>query len=99
VVPLPPLAFGAEELALPCAEPDAAPDVLPEGCEPPLFWLVALEELLPLAFSVGCTDAEAVPPAALEPPLLSVVPDEAPADPVVAVAVCCWAGDGLDGLA
>ena len=96
VVPLPPFALAEEELALPWAEPDDVPDVLPDGCEPPPFWLVAPDELPLLAFSVGCAGAEVVLLAALELPLLSLLP-EAPVDPVVAAVACCWAGDGLAG--
>jgi hypothetical protein len=92
-----PLAPAEEEVVLACVGADDAPDVVPESecCGPP-FWAVAPEELVPLAFPLGCGDAGAVLSAALELPLLVSAP-EAPADPLGAAVVCCWVGGGLAG--
>jgi hypothetical protein len=96
-VPLLPLALADGEVPLACVGADDAPDVVPECCEPPLFWAVAPEELVPLGFPLGCGDAGAVLSAALELPLLLLSAPEAPADPLGAAVVCCWVGDGLAG--
>ena len=79
---------------MPCGEADDAPDVVFGCCEPPPFWVVAPDELVPLPVPDGCGGADTVLLAVLEPALLPPLP-EAPADPVEAAAVCCWAGDGL----
>jgi hypothetical protein len=89
------LALAEEELAPACCGADDAPDVAPECCVP-LPFCVAPEELLPLAFPLGCGGVGEGLPDALESPLLASVP-EAPADPVGAAAVCCWAGAELAG--
>jgi hypothetical protein len=94
---LPSLALADEELVLAFPGEDDAPDVELDCLVLLPFWVAAPEESVPLDFPAGCGGADAVLPAALELlelPLLTSVP-EAPAGPVVVVAVCCWAGEEL----